>query len=240
MMESILRRVIGRGRSLDILDVGCGTGINLGLFAKFGRVCGVDASPEAVRYCHTRGFDAVREGRAENLSFADKSFDMVAAIELLEHIRDDVGTLREFSRVLRDNGFLFLTVPAYQFLWTEHDEALDHVRRYTLSGLKRKLETLGFVLEKGSYMVTFTSPLFLYRILKKIFARKNAQSKASYVTLPRFLNDLLVLPFFLEAKILNRTRLPFGISIICVARKVPPLRLQGERSSIENVCRKTP
>lgn len=240
MMESILRKVVGQRGSLDILDVGCGTGINLGFLARFGRVYGVDVSPEAVRYCHTRGFDDVREGRAENLTLADKSFDMVVAIELLEHIRDDVGTLREFSRVLRDNGFLFLTVPAYQFLWTEHDEALEHVRRYTLSDLKRKLETLGFVIEKGSYMVTFTSPLFLYRILKKVFARKNAQPKASYVTLPRFLNDLLVLPFFLEAKILDYTGLPFGISIICVARKVLPLRLQKERSSIENVCRKTP
>lgn len=218
-MESLLRRAVAAGSSLRILDVGCGTGVNLEFLSRFGKVSGIDISSEAVRYCHIKGFSDVWQGRAENLDIPGASFDMVVAIELLEHIQDDVATLREFSRVLRSNGLLFLTVPAYQFLWTEHDEILGHVRRYTLPGLRAKLEEAGFVVEKGSYMVTFTSPLFLYRILKKLFRSKKTKSQTSYVFLPPLLNNLLVLPFFLEAEILRYTHLPFGTSVVCIARK---------------------
>jgi ubiquinone/menaquinone biosynthesis C-methylase UbiE len=219
VLEALLEKVIGRGTSLKIIDLGCGTGMNLELLSKFGRVYGVDASPEAIRYCRARGFRHVYEGRAERLEFADESFDMATAIELLEHMQNDVGTLREFARVLRSNGLLLLTVPAYQFLWTKHDEALGHVRRYTLRDVKTKLQEAGFVVEKGSYMVTFTSPLFAYRIWKKFFTSQKDKPQTLYAMLPSFLNNLLVYPFFLEAKILNYTSLPFGTSIVCIARK---------------------
>lgn len=219
VMEALLRKVLAGQTGSKILDVGCGTGANLVLFQKFGAVFGVDASPDAVQYCRQRGFLNVQEGRAEALPFPDQTFDMVAAVELLEHMQDDEKVLGEFSRVLKKGGLLFLTVPAYQFLWTEHDDALGHQRRYTLGELRDKLQRLGFVIEKGTYMVFFTSPLFFYRLLKKIFLRDKREPKTSYVKVPDFLNKVLVLPFFLEAKIVQIGRLPFGISIILAARK---------------------
>ncbi|HEX9722170.1 MAG TPA: class I SAM-dependent methyltransferase [Candidatus Paceibacterota bacterium] len=226
VIDSMLKRFLEPRSALRILDVGCGTGMNLELLSKFGQVHGVDASPIAVHYCLQRGFSDVYEGRAEDLKFADESFDMVVAIELLEHVQEDVDTLREFARVLRPGGLLFLTVPAYQFLWTEHDEVLDHVRRYTLGELKKKLQEAGFRVEKGTYMVTFTSPLFVYRLFRHLFGKKNETPKTSYVPVPSFLNAIFVASFFLEATIVKYVSLPFGISVLCVARKVenPTLR----------------
>ena len=218
-MEALLRKVLAKQTGLKILDVGCGTGVNLALFQKFGTVFGVDASPDAVQYCRQRGFLNVQEGRAEALPFPDQTFDMVAAVELLEHMKDDEKVLGEFSRVLKKGGFLFLTVPAYQFLWTEHDDALGHQRRYTLGGLRDKLQRSGFAVEKETYMVFFTSPLFLYRLFKKIFRRNKRKPETSYVKIPDFLNKVLVFPFFLEARIVQIGRLPFGTSIVLVARR---------------------
>ena len=219
VMESLLDKAIGKGAGLKILDVGCGTGANLTLFRKFGKVSGVDASLEAVEYCRQRGFKDIAQGRAEVLSFPDRAFDMVTAVELLEHMKNDEEVLKEFSRVLKSEGKLFLTVPAYQFLWTEHDEALEHVKRYTLGELKEKIMRAGFEIEKGTYMVTFTSPLFIYRVFKELFRRKEKPSKTSYVTLPKFLNTILVYPFVWEAQILRYANLPFGTSVLCIARK---------------------
>ena len=219
VMEALLRKVLAGQTGSKILDVGCGTGANLALFQKFGTVFGVDVSPDAVRYCRQRGFLNVQEGRAEALSFPDKTFDMVAAVELLEHMQDDEKVLGEFSRVLKKGGLLFLTVPAYQFLWTEHDDALNHQRRYTLGELRDKFQRAGFVVEKGTYMVCFTSPLFFWRLFKKIFRRKKRKPKTSYVSVPDFLNKVLVYPFFLEAKVVQFGRLPFGTSIMLVARR---------------------
>lgn len=219
VIEALLRKFLAGQSGLKILDIGCGTGVNLALFQKFGTVFGVDASPDAVQYCRQRGFLNVQKGRAETLPFPDQTFDMVAAVELLEHMADDEKVLGEFLRVLKSGGRLFLTVPAYQFLWTEHDDALGHQRRYTLGGLRDKLQRSGFVIEKGTYMVCLTSPLFFYRLVKKLFRRNKREPKTSYVRVPNFLNKVLVFPFFLEAKIVQIGRLPFGTSIMLVARR---------------------
>lgn len=220
VMDSVLKRTFSDDKnSPRILDVGCGTGVNLSLFAKFGEVHGIDLSPEAVRYCYEAGFQNVQEGRAEALPYFDEHFDIVCAIELLEHIPRDVQVLNEFSRVLKRRGMLFLTVPAYSFLWSEHDEALGHVRRYTARSLQQSLEEAEFDIEKMSYMVTFTAPLFFYRFLRGLMPSKRREPRTSYVELPRFLNDLLVSPFRWEARIMQNGSLPFGTSLLCVARK---------------------
>jgi ubiquinone/menaquinone biosynthesis C-methylase UbiE len=219
VIEGLLQNVLGSRTSLSILDVGCGSGIHLELFRQFGDVFGVDISEEAVAYCQEKGFQNVYQGKAEQLPFADNSFDMLSAIELLEHLQNDEEVLREFSRVLRKNGFLFITVPAYQFLWTEHDEALNHMRRYTLPVLKKKLTNAGFQVQKGTYMVTFTSPLFVYRIFKKILRRKDTRPQTLYVSVPFLVNKILIFSFYIEKAIVRWVPLPFGTSVVCIARK---------------------
>jgi len=182
-------------------------------------VSGIDISPEAVRYCKERGFKNVFEGNAENLPFRDGSFDLICAIEMLEHIQDDKKALEGFARVLSEGGKLCITVPAHQFLWSEHDEALDHVRRYSRAELIERLKASGFEVERVSFIVTFTFPLIcVYRFLTK-FSKKDGKPKTSYVMLPRVLDDILTFSLFVESQLLPYVRLPFGTSIICVARK---------------------
>src|SRR5437660_6389443 len=104
-------------RSPRILDIGCGTGGNLEMLSEFGETEGVDVSTEAVDFCRARGFDKVRQGAAEDLPCEDESFDLVTALDVVEHLDDDVAGLREMRRVLSVGGRGLLFVPAFMFLW---------------------------------------------------------------------------------------------------------------------------
>ena len=94
-----------------ILDVGCGTGANLEMLAQFGAAEGVDVSPEALAFCRARGLQNVRQSQAERLPYEDNSFDIVTGLDVVEHLDDDVGGLREMFRVLRPGGYLFTAAP---------------------------------------------------------------------------------------------------------------------------------
>ncbi len=117
-----------------ILDVGCGTGANLKMLANYGRAEGVDISPQAVDFCSERGLDSVKLGAIEELPYEDGSFELVTALDVVEHLDDDVAGLREMRRVLRPDGRLLLFVPAFMFLWGVQDDVSNHRRRYTLPG----------------------------------------------------------------------------------------------------------
>ena len=133
------RRIIGtfvqqicsqiEGRRLHILDVGCGTGANLKLLSQFGDAEGVDISPDALAFCRERGLENVRLGAAEKLPHEDGTFDLVTALDVVEHMDDDVAGLREMRRVLRPDGRILLFVPTFMFLWGVQDEVSNHRRR---------------------------------------------------------------------------------------------------------------
>ncbi|HEY8164379.1 MAG TPA: class I SAM-dependent methyltransferase, partial [Gemmatimonadaceae bacterium] len=118
-----------------ILDIGCGTGAGLEEFRALGCVTGIDFSETAVHYCRRRGCARTAVADASHLPFESSHFDLVAMIEVLEHVDDDAGTLAETARVLVPGGLIVLTVPAYQWLWSVRDERLQHKRRYTRSRL---------------------------------------------------------------------------------------------------------
>ena len=121
-----------------ILDVGCGTGANLKMLAAYGTAEGVDISPQAVDFCRERGLDSVKLGAAEQLPYENGSFDLVTALDVVEHLDDDVAGLREMRRVLRPDGRLLLFVPAFMFLWGVQDDVSNHRRRYTLPRLLKR------------------------------------------------------------------------------------------------------
>lgn len=216
----LLKNYLPNEEPFVIIDVGCGTGINLATLGKFGKVIGVDSSKKALQFTRKRGFKNLRQAKAEKLPFGDKSFDLVTALDVIEHIADDLKALKEFHRVLKSQGLLLITAPAYQFIWSEHDEALHHFRRYTASQLHQKLNRAGFRVVKRSYVITFTLPLILgYRLLKGILSKGNLTPQTSYVILPKFLNNLLIFTLKLEGQLLKYINLPFGTSVICLARK---------------------
>lgn len=218
ILKSLLRRFL-KNKKNQILEIGCGTGGNLKTLNNWGQSLGLDSSKKALEFCRQRGFNNVVFGKAEQMNFPDESFDLVVALDVLEHIKEDKKAIYESWRVLRPTGYFLTAVPAHQFLWSEHDRALNHYRRYSLSNFTNILREANFNIIKISYIVSFVFPLVLsYRMLRKIFFPNNKKNLA-YVSLPRPINDFFILLLRLENFLIQYFSLPFGTSIICIAQK---------------------
>jgi SAM-dependent methyltransferase len=222
--RTILERVLCRlGRRTRVaVDVGCGSGRNIQLLSRYSDwVVGFDRSPVALELAASHGVPiACAEGEA--IPLADSSVDLLSALDVLEHMDDDMRALNEFHRVLQPEGFLLVTVPAYRFLWSEHDEALMHRRRYVASELHVKLTCSGFRVLKRSYAVFFAFfPIVLYRLFRGLFPKDPLAPRASYVMLPAFLNNLLIVFLRIEAWMMGAVNLPWGTSIVVLAQKIP-------------------
>lgn len=158
-------------------------------------------------------------GSADRLPFRNEIFDLVLALDVIEHIDDDRAAVKEFYRVLKPGGRLIITVPAFQFLWSEHDQAVHHMRRYTRPGLLNILQFGGFENEKATYWnIILFLPVAAIRLLKR-FRRSAGVSKTDLIELPSSLNRLLMGLLVIENRILDRFDLPFGISVMCLCRK---------------------
>lgn len=157
--RALLRRSLGPGRERRVLDVGCGTGFNFGMLAEFGRVEGVEPSQEGLDYCRARGLSGVVQAEADALPFEDGSFDLVTALDVIEHLDDDAGALREFHRVLKPGGTVLIYTPALPVLYGEHDRIVHHRRRYMRGSLLRVLESGGFRVVHASYVNMLVLPL---------------------------------------------------------------------------------
>jgi SAM-dependent methyltransferase len=214
-VESICRE-IGK-RTPRILDVGCGTGANLQMLSQFGVAEGVDISSEALDFCRARGLSKVRQGAAESLPYEDASFDLVTGLDVVEHLDNDVAGLREMRRVLRPRGRALLFVPAFMFLWGVQDDISRHRRRYTLRELRQNLGTAGFSIERATYAnMTFFLPILIGRVLMRL--TRIRPSSENNITIGA-LNGLLGRVLGAEGWWLKRMNFPFGVSIVCVARK---------------------
>ncbi len=202
------------------LDAGCGTGRHLIEFGSLGPAVGVDPSADAVEFCHQRGLEDVRRAGLEDLPFTAGAFDLVLASDVLEHIDDDVGALVELRRVAADDAHLIITVPAYQWMWTEHDVQLHHVRRYTLPVMADRVRAAGWVVERSTY---FNSILFPGVAAARLVARSSKrQGHTDLDRTPALLNTALELPMRLEAAMIRRgVRFPAGVSLGLVCRRAP-------------------
>jgi SAM-dependent methyltransferase len=199
-----------------ILDVGCGTGANLELLGRFGEAEGVDVSEDALAFCRARGLQNVRHGAAEKLPYKDGTFDLVTALDVVEHLDDDVAGLREMRRVLRKNGRALLFVPAFMFLWGVQDDVSNHRRRYTLSGLRRVVREAGFEVERATYAnISFFAPILAGRILMRATGLRPASENNINIGA---LNGVLGRVLGAESSLLRHVNFPFGVSALCVAR----------------------
>ncbi len=194
--------------------------MNYWVLSKYGPTLCADSSAAAVELTRRRGVEGVVQSRLEALPFAAASFDIVTALDVLEHVDDDMKALEEILRVTRAGGVLIVTVPAYGFLWSEHDEALHHRRRYIASELRRKLTHAGFEVERISYYMSLLFlPILTYRLAQNLRTRPML-AKTSHVIFPEWLNSLLIKLLGFERLLLRWINLPFGVSIVCRARKV--------------------
>jgi ubiquinone/menaquinone biosynthesis C-methylase UbiE len=223
LIASLLDGHYARDGRLQILDIGCGTGAMLDELSPFGAVIGADFAPEALGFCRARG-DHYPLTRADvrRMPFADNSFDVVTAMDIIEHIDDDKAAASEINRVLKPGGRLFVTVPAFPSLWSEHDEALHHYRRYTAPHLKDLFQRVGFAVPKLSYTVTSLFPgIWLYRQLSKRLPKRrtDGEKKADLVNFSQPVNTALLALSEWESRLVQRVNLPFGVTVVCVAQK---------------------
>jgi len=216
-VEQICREVTDRRPR--ILDVGCGTGANLLMLAEYGDAEGVDISEDALAFCRERGLDKVRLGAGEQLPYEDGTFDLVTALDVVEHMDDDLAGLREMRRVLRPGGRVLLFVPTFMFLWGLQDDVSNHRRRYRLPELRRVLEQAGFEIERTTYAnITFFLPILVMRQLMRLTGVKAESENNINVSA---LNGVLGSVFGAESWLLRVMNLPFGVSGLCVARVKP-------------------
>jgi ubiquinone/menaquinone biosynthesis C-methylase UbiE len=218
------------GNSLRVLDVGCGAGNMIHHLSRYGKVIGIDNNIVPLRIAHQRGYDA-RLAPAEDMPFDDESFELVTVLDVIEHCDDDMHILRECFRVCTAGGFVAITVPALQWLWSNNDVINDHKRRYSTSELTVKLTEAGFVVKRMTYNNFFVFPM----AAALIFTRRGVEREPQLATpstdedayqvemepAPPIVNAILTGVGWLEAVILRFVNLPLGTSIICIARKEP-------------------
>ena len=216
-VEEICRRVTDRRPR--ILDVGCGTGANLLMLSKYGDAEGVDVSEDALAFCRERGLESVKLGAAEELPYDDGTFDLVTALDVVEHMDNDLAGLREMRRVLRPGGRVLLFVPTFMFLWGLQDDVSNHRRRYRLPELRRVLEQAGFEIERTTYAnITFFLPILLGRKLMRVTGIKAESENNINVSA---LNGVLGSLLGAESVVLRYMDIPFGVSGLCVAKAKP-------------------
>ncbi|HEX9960748.1 MAG TPA: class I SAM-dependent methyltransferase [Pyrinomonadaceae bacterium] len=220
ILESFLRQIHSafgaQNSALKILDVGCGTGANLEMLAQFGDAEGVDVSDDALDFCRAKGLKT-HKGLAEKLPFADESFDLATALDVVEHLDDDVAGLKEMRRVLKTGGRTLIFVPAFMWLWGVQDDISNHRIRYTKKQIVERLEKAGFEIERATYANwTFFAPILAGRTLMKITGIKPESENNVNVSA---LNGIFGKLFGAERFWLKNFDFPFGVSIVVVAKK---------------------
>lgn len=211
-------------KNANILDFGCGTGVLQEQFEKqFGVTgYGIDTSKEAIGYCRKRGLSRVRVFDGKRIPFQAESFDLVTAIDVLEHVKNDFLALAEIKRVLKKNGLAILLVPAHQRLWSTRDINLKHFRRYEKGELESKCQQIEFKL-LTSKNVDFAL-YFLFSLICKLSPKKkgipNLKMDIATASTNKFVNEVIFLYELLENKFQDLTTFPIGLSIAVVVRKV--------------------
>lgn len=221
-----LRRLIAHFVSnLDdaamLCEIGSGTGGNLAMLAEIGQVDAVemnDAARAWIKQKNIPGVRSVSNGHLPEAIDLDGQYDAVFSLDVIEHVVDDHGALVRLKELLQPGGLLVTTVPAYQWLWSAHDEANHHQRRYTMSAYCALLRRAGFDIKYASYFNTLLFPLAAISRLAQGLFRNADSSKQAMLSVPSpLVNTLLLKIFSIESYIAGKLRLPFGLSIAVVA-----------------------
>lgn len=217
LREAVLQAVHGR-REARVLDLACTAQLEFDKRA-LCRVCNVQSSLKVLAFRQMEGDANLVCSSVEELSLASNAFDAIVAGDMLQSVADDLAALREMRRVLKDGGLLCLTVPAYSFLWGEGDELRGHQRRYSISELRRKLNTCGFQIQRASYFVASAFlPLVVGRAAKQIFHKSVTQHR-HYPPPSRLANSAMSSLLDVERHLMHYVNLPFGTRVVCWALK---------------------
>ena len=207
---------------MKVLDIGCSSG---SLIDKLNcnnslDIHGIDISSEAIKYSKNKGIRNTQTMNADKLKFKDKEFDIIIASDVLEHIENDNEALLEWKRVLKDNGFAIIFVPAIMALWSHNDIYSEHFRRYEKPQFLEQLISSGFNIKRSSYWnFTLFIPIFIFRRLQRIVSTKDNNYKTELKKSNPFINKLLKIVLLVENRILNKINFPIGVSLFAVCKK---------------------
>ncbi|TAK61352.1 class I SAM-dependent methyltransferase [Methylobacter sp.] len=217
IIASLLSRLFPSGK-IDILEVGCGTGGNLAMLSDFGRVTAVEKNSWAAEYAQNKfgGYANVLFADFLELDCSGRQFDLICAFDVLEHLQDDVCALQHMTDMLADNGRIIVTVPAYKWLWSNHDRKLHHYRRYNRDELIENIHQLPLNIEFISYFNCLLFPLALCLRCLDILLFKDWSSQTNHVN--GLSNRILLKIFSSEQYLLRHARPPFGLSLLVVLR----------------------
>lgn len=216
ILHSVLKTLPLSPESL-ILDIGCGTGGNLATYKKFARLEAMEFNDQARQLAQARDICQVQPGHLPDaLPFADNSADLIALTDVLEHVEDDLASLKAMKARLKAGGRILLTVPAHQFLWSQHDVDLHHKRRYSRRSLIAVANQAGFKISYIGYFNFWLFPLIAgVRFLQYLLPIKLNDHEAP----APFVNGILKSIFSSEGRLIPQLRLPFGVSLIAVLEK---------------------
>lgn len=214
----VISRYLRKSSDIKVLDIGCGSGLMLNALEEVGQTFGMDMSDDAINFSKEIFNGKVERGfLPDQIPYEENFFDLITALDVIEHVDQDVDSLKAIRAHLVVDGKAVITVPAYMFLWSKFDELNEHKRRYTLTELNDKLVQAGFTVEKISYFNTLLFPVvFIVRMLNNVLKRDGS----SDVDMPSSpLNLILMKIFGIEKYLLKFLNLPFGVSILAVVRK---------------------
>ena len=221
--RALIRRLLARlelPERARLLDVGCGTGGNLSLLDERGRGFGVEPSDLGCLLGAATWRGRVACGRATELPFDDETFDVVAALDVLEHVHNDLDALDEFQRVLQPGGHVVIHAPAFPFLWGHEDRISKHLRRYTAAQIRRLLEAAELKPVHVGYATTLLFPVVAAVKMAKRLLVGGSKAVSDVARLPpAWLNEFLTTLLEAEAEIAATAELPFGASVVALARK---------------------
>jgi SAM-dependent methyltransferase len=210
IVQQCMKEVITR--DMNILEIGAGYGAMTGMLSHFGTVKAIEPYQDAVSYLQAKFNIKTYHGTFESFTETTR-YDLITCFDVLEHIEDDKKALSKIATLVNDGGFLVLTVPAYKFLWNRHDEINHHYRRYSKKELIKKIPD-NLIIQKATYFNTFLFPM---AIIDKMVLSKN---KRSYSFDPNaVVNSILYRIFSAEKTALRFFSLPFGVSILLIAKK---------------------
>jgi SAM-dependent methyltransferase len=217
ILADLVRRVVKPPKAARVLEVGCGTGHNLAMLGEFGKLDACELDAIARGMASDRLGRPVLEARLPDLSmFKPGSYDLIALLDVLEHVPDDLGSLKAIRGLLKPGGALILTVPANKWMWSAHDVAHHHFRRYTKTELARLFRQAGYDIQLHSY---FNTLLFPAVAAARLFGKLRKSETADDAMPGKRVNSLLNKIFGFEAGLIGRMPMPFGVSLIAIVRR---------------------
>jgi len=221
LVNMLLKKLLNPSKDNKLLDIGSGTGIILELLKKHGTGYGIELSALAIKMLKQRNVNSIVQSDANRpIPFKNNVFSAITCLDVLEHLENDFGLLKEMVRICNPGGIIIITVPALQFLWSPHDEALHHKRRYTKKQLLNRISPLDCAVIKASY---FNASLFLpiatIRKIKSFFKKGKEVKSDFHISLPEWLNRTLYLWYSAELNCLKSANIPFGISALLILQK---------------------